>query len=673
MLNNATEQAIRKIFIKGKRFLIYFGCFLLCCLGTIIFLNWNPAAIVWSGLIIKASWEGGLALLIIWSVIMLWPSIHPTIQCWLWRLAYLKMIFTLLLTIPVRLPLFQSLLLNNVALPKAALIQNTQSVQAITTKLPVVTFSDVVVNITNPGIRQGIYLLLLTTWVFEISLLGVILVKAWQKRRQLISKAMFVSDPVINQFCRDLCRQIRVTRIPQIMMTYSGISSPLLIGAINPKIILPFKVLVKNGADELRLILAHELAHLKRKDLFWNWLPELSRVLFFFHPLIWLVRPKLQQIQETCCDYLAIQYSQAGTQEYGSLLLKTATNLTVDMCDWQNQTAFYGPKPKTLLKKRLTALRSCSTLPRKTALISGIIIFCISLICIVPWSVTGKDFTTATSLLTPVDAKRADQIRKQRVQNVWQNAIKNYQAQLNRNEVDFQANEMLGRIYYLLGEYRKAITYLQKVPLYRSPRAILWLGWCYDELGERQKALNYYQQICWWDMIGMVQESVATAARSGRETPHHPVKTIKANRENISAKRLPANGWKVTSNYKQMLAQFAIDGDPLTQWVTYKPQNPGMYFQIDLGGIIPINGVILDDDGAGTTIYVNNYPRKYKIITSTDGKTWHTVIKEMGNPNYYAGGFFKSTPARYIKIVQLGYRSLEWWSISELEVYTPKL
>jgi hypothetical protein len=97
-----------------------------------------------------------------------------------------------------------------------------------------------------------------------------------------------------------------------------------------------------------------------------------------------------------------------------------------------------------------------------------------------------------------------------------------------------------------------------------------------------------------------------------------------------------------------------------------------MYYQLDLGQVRLVDRIILNDDAAGTTIFVSDYPRKYKIEISTDAKKWRTMITEMGNLNYYAGCYFKPTHARYIKITQLGARSPEGWSIYELEVYTPK-
>jgi beta-lactamase regulating signal transducer with metallopeptidase domain len=64
--------------------------------------------------------------------------------------------------------------------------------------------------------------------------------------------------------------------------------SPWLEGIHAPAIIFPRSLLAACSRRELRLMLAHELAHLKRRDLQWGWLATAAHALFFFHPLVWI-------------------------------------------------------------------------------------------------------------------------------------------------------------------------------------------------------------------------------------------------------------------------------------------------------------------------------------------------------------------------------------------------
>ena len=62
-------------------------------------------SLTWPGAMILASVQGGVALLVVWLTCRLWRGLPPDVACWLWRLAYLKLVVGLLWTSPLRLPL----------------------------------------------------------------------------------------------------------------------------------------------------------------------------------------------------------------------------------------------------------------------------------------------------------------------------------------------------------------------------------------------------------------------------------------------------------------------------------------------------------------------------------------------------------------------------------------
>ena len=63
--------------------------------------------------------------------------------------------------------------------------------------------------------------------------------------------------------------------------------------------------------EDLRLALAHEMAHVKRGDLRLALLPAAMQVLFFFHPLVWLASAEWAAAREEACDALALQATGA--------------------------------------------------------------------------------------------------------------------------------------------------------------------------------------------------------------------------------------------------------------------------------------------------------------------------------------------------------------------------
>src|SRR5437879_3200793 len=58
----------------------------------------------WSGPMLRACWQGGLALAVVWALCRLSPRTPPRLRCWLWRLAYLKLLLALFWITPVDLP-----------------------------------------------------------------------------------------------------------------------------------------------------------------------------------------------------------------------------------------------------------------------------------------------------------------------------------------------------------------------------------------------------------------------------------------------------------------------------------------------------------------------------------------------------------------------------------------
>lgn len=80
------------------------------------------------------------------------------------------------------------------------------------------------------------------------------------------------------------------------------VSSPLVIGFFKPLILLPIGLINELSAEEVELILLHELAHIKRGDFLVNMLIRLARILLFFNPLIWWLCKLIDAEREHCCD-----------------------------------------------------------------------------------------------------------------------------------------------------------------------------------------------------------------------------------------------------------------------------------------------------------------------------------------------------------------------------------
>lgn len=102
------------------------------------------------------------------------------------------------------------------------------------------------------------------------------------------------------------------------------VNAPVVVGYFRPAILLPMSVLTGLPESQLELILAHELAHIRRHDYLINLLQTLVETLFFYHPGVWWLSRQIRNERENCCDDVAMD--TLGTRaDYGRALLAIET------------------------------------------------------------------------------------------------------------------------------------------------------------------------------------------------------------------------------------------------------------------------------------------------------------------------------------------------------------
>jgi len=78
------------------------------------------------------------------------------------------------------------------------------------------------------------------------------------------------------------------------------------IAMLGREVVIPTGLFAELTADQRETILAHELAHLERRDPLWLTVAEGVKALFFFQPLNWLVQMKMKETAELLCDDAAV-------------------------------------------------------------------------------------------------------------------------------------------------------------------------------------------------------------------------------------------------------------------------------------------------------------------------------------------------------------------------------
>ena len=95
-------------------------------------------------------------------------------------------------------------------------------------------------------------------------------------------------------------------------------------GARGPRLLLAAELHAQLSPAELEAVLAHELAHLRRRD-HWMRAVELAvAALFWWYPLAWWVRRRLRAAEERCCDEWVLRALPGGARDYARALVKSA-------------------------------------------------------------------------------------------------------------------------------------------------------------------------------------------------------------------------------------------------------------------------------------------------------------------------------------------------------------
>lgn len=86
----------------------------------------------------------------------------------------------------------------------------------------------------------------------------------------------------------------------------SAVHGPCVVGWWRPLILLPLSAVGAIAPEALEALLAHELAHIRRRDYLVNLLQRGVEVLFFYHPAVWWISRQVAEEREHCCDDAAI-------------------------------------------------------------------------------------------------------------------------------------------------------------------------------------------------------------------------------------------------------------------------------------------------------------------------------------------------------------------------------
>ena len=135
-------------------------------------------------------------------------------------------------------------------------------------------------------------------------------------------------------------------RRPLRLLESLRLSTPVVIGHLKPVLLLPVGMVTGLPADQVEALLAHELAHVVRRDYLVNVLQNLVEVLYFFHPGVRWISAAVRQEREHCCDDFAVELC-GDPQNYARALAR----LQVGEMGYPEPGLAAAGRPRRLLRR----------------------------------------------------------------------------------------------------------------------------------------------------------------------------------------------------------------------------------------------------------------------------------------------------------------------------------
>ena len=124
--------------------------------------------------------------------------------------------------------------------------------------------------------------------------------------RGLIKTSDDLADADLRRLVEDTRREIGLLG-PVRVLVCGAIEIPSVVGAFWPVLLLPPSLMTGVPVEQLRVIVTHELAHIRRYDYLVDVCQRLVEAVLFFNPAVWWISRQVRVEREACCDAFAVR------------------------------------------------------------------------------------------------------------------------------------------------------------------------------------------------------------------------------------------------------------------------------------------------------------------------------------------------------------------------------
>jgi len=303
----------------------------------------NQIAEKWFSWQLSMFWQVGLLIIIVAGLDLLIKKwVWPQVRYALWLLILVKLVLPPTLTSPMSFTAEIPFMVKQTAIKirqpqtsphaiKPVIVPVTELIPADTTIQPVEVIP---APYTAPATPAGAFLSG-KTYVFFVWLVGVGILSGWLIIRLSNLRHQHLKDKQSNLPERleyllvSTARKLGLKKTPQVILT-NKVCCPAVFGIFRPVLLMPADKLQNMTLQDAENIFLHELAHIKRGDLFVHAVYMILQIAYWFNPLLWLIRKNLQNLRELCCDATVARLLKEKTIGYRQTLLETARQLLAE-------------------------------------------------------------------------------------------------------------------------------------------------------------------------------------------------------------------------------------------------------------------------------------------------------------------------------------------------------
>ena len=159
-------------------------------------------------------------------------------------------------------------------------------------------------------------------WLIGIAVISFRLLLAWRYLGRIRSTAVAFDEqamPQLGEVSQDVLQAVDAKRLATLLVS-EHINGPISMGVLRPVIVLPREMALTLNASQLRNMLIHEMAHIRRHDHAVVLLQRLAGAFYWPFPLVWRLNTKIDEAREDVCDNYVLRHTEAS--QYSRMLLE---------------------------------------------------------------------------------------------------------------------------------------------------------------------------------------------------------------------------------------------------------------------------------------------------------------------------------------------------------------